>query len=373
MAGRGGGAPIRQGRIRLSFGSFVVLGAFLVAFNFLAVSTVLQQYLNDVPSSLWAEFLPRGRPPLDDIVQGWNITGDPSWLLDFAIIGFPKCGTSSMMFHLQSHKEIAIFGDERCDLAFNQQAKLITDLYTEFPDDPKIKRGIKCPMQLESNDLGMINFHKYFPNTKFIVGIRHPVLWFESFYNFRVHNEFKMPPAEKLIGKCFKGMWNVCTFRASFHLFLANLGKTDILNNPAELEYIRSSYRKGLKPIKTDSKVFLYEVSQLSDKDPVREVRFLEDLQRFLGLRAPIDSMMWFKPGKNHTDEKKLERLSEKKINICDERYMELRDDLMKTARDASRWIRDYFTTAPGVTVSSVGYFKEILAKWDRDPCLDRK
>jgi hypothetical protein len=43
----------------------------------------------------------RGWPPLNSIAQGWNITGNPSRLLDFAIVGFSKCGTSSLMFHLQ--------------------------------------------------------------------------------------------------------------------------------------------------------------------------------------------------------------------------------------------------------------------------------
>ena len=38
---------------------------------------------------------PQPRPPLKSIVQGWNITGDPSWLLNLAIIGVPKTGTST--------------------------------------------------------------------------------------------------------------------------------------------------------------------------------------------------------------------------------------------------------------------------------------
>lgn len=120
---------------------------------------------------------PKPRPPLESIVQGWNITGDPSWLLNFAIVGFPKCGTSTLMFHLQNHPEIQIFGDERCEMSFNQQVRLINDLYHKFPPGD-YARAIKCPMDLESTKLSMRNYIKFFPNTDFIVEIRHPVLWY---------------------------------------------------------------------------------------------------------------------------------------------------------------------------------------------------
>jgi hypothetical protein len=116
---------------------------------------------------------PWGRPPLDSIIHNkWNITGDPSWLLQFAIIGFPKCGTSTMMHHLSKHPQVSIFPDERCDLAYNQQAVLIKDSYLYLGKNKT--RGIKCPMLLESTRLGMRNMHKFFPKTNYIVGIRHP-------------------------------------------------------------------------------------------------------------------------------------------------------------------------------------------------------
>jgi hypothetical protein len=126
---------------------------------------------------------PIPRPPLRSIVQEWNITGDPSWLLQFSIIGFPKSGTSSLMFHLQSHPEIHIFKDERCELAYNQHARLIEDLYRKFPPSNathRFVRGIKCPQDLENTKLSMRNYQKVFPKADFIVGIRHPVLWYAS-------------------------------------------------------------------------------------------------------------------------------------------------------------------------------------------------
>lgn len=119
---------------------------------------------------------PRPRPPLESLVKKYNVTGDVSWLLNFAIIGFPKCGTSTLMFHLQNHPEVKIFSDERCDMAFNKQAQLVRDLYNNFPEGD-YARGLKCPLDSESTKLGMPNYLKYFPKTRFLIGIRHPVLW----------------------------------------------------------------------------------------------------------------------------------------------------------------------------------------------------
>lgn len=118
-------------------------------------------------------------PPLESIVNGWNVSGDSSWLLNFAIIGFPKTGTSTLMFLLGKHPQVRMFQDERCDMSYRRQAVLIRDLYTEFQPvgSPELVRGIKCPGDLENTKLALPLYQKFFPKTKYIVGIRHPVLW----------------------------------------------------------------------------------------------------------------------------------------------------------------------------------------------------
>jgi hypothetical protein len=125
---------------------------------------------------------PIPRPKLSSLVQGWNITGDVSWLIQFSIIGFPKAGTSTLMFHLRDHPEIHMFSHERCELAYNRQTLLIEDMYRQFPPaidmTNRFVRGIKCPMELESRQLALQNYQQYFPKTDFIVGIRHPILWY---------------------------------------------------------------------------------------------------------------------------------------------------------------------------------------------------
>jgi len=268
------------------------------------------------------------RPPLDSMLNGkWNITGDVSWLLDFAIVGFPKCGTSTLMHHLGTHPEIRTFHDERCDLSNNRQALLVRDLY-ELPislnGGVDVKRGIKCPFDLENTKLAMPNYRRYFPSTDFIVGIRHPVLWFESFYNFRVHNEFPMLPPEKLIGKCRRGSFNVCTARANFHLFLSNFGKTDMATSADEHSYVDPAIRKSMVPFDGRRwRVFLYEVSQLSGDNEKLATQFRYDLMAFLRLSQPISPMIWFKPGRQHEDQRTLDEVNSKKIDICSPRYGE--------------------------------------------------
>ena len=63
-------------------------------------------------------------PPLSYYIQGWNITKNVNWILDFAIVGFPKAGTSTLMLYLQQQTQsVFIFPQERCELGYNQHGK----------------------------------------------------------------------------------------------------------------------------------------------------------------------------------------------------------------------------------------------------------
>lgn len=407
--------------------------------------------------------VPRGPPELpllSSLLDGrFSIKAgqDVSWLLNFAIVGFPKCGTTSLLYQLQQrHDQVDIFTDERCDLSYNKQALLVQDLYQNFvavrndslrqsSSSPNTSitrgsrsnnnssnyrnrfRGLKCPADLESTAMSLQRYQQFFPHTKFIVGIRHPILWFESFYNFRIHNGFPMPPPEQLVGRCRKGMYNCCTFRSNFHIFLANLGKTQIhrqsTNNSnatdnvswmldvEELQWMAPDFQRSVKPQTghLNRPVFLYDVSQLRPdvNHPERSQKFLSDLQHFLGLSHPFVStnippkdgstsptnatstlllpqqslseptIIWYKPGKKRgIDQGALERqaqLDAKKINICESpRFDALRQVLLEQAQNASHWIVHYFLRiAPNVTVSSRNYLIDTILnqEWKRDPC----
>ena len=228
---------------------------------------------------------PNPRPPLDAIVQGWDIIGDSSWLLNFAIAGFPKCGTSTLMYHLENHPEIKVFDYERCEMSGRQYVPLMRDLYKKLPEGNYV-RGIKCPRDMENPQNAIPGYSKVFPRSKLIAGVRHPVLWFESFYNFRVHNGQKMPDAEKMKGACGGGFNGVCTDRGQFHFQLANLGKTMLLPEENMLMERRRTRRRTVANF--TQPVFLYEVSQLSDTDETRALALRQDLTKFLELKEEI-------------------------------------------------------------------------------------
>jgi len=280
------------------------------------------------------------KPRLEDYIQGWNITKNVNWLLDFSIVGFPKTGTSTLMLYLKNQTQsVFIFDDERCELGWNQHVPLLKDLHREY--HPHLLMGIKCPRDLEV-DYALNNYRSFFPETKFIVGIRSPIRWFESFYNFRVHNEFPMLPPQKLVGRCKKLNQGVCTNRANFS--------------------------DHLSKIEDSRKVFLYEMSQLQNRESMDV--FLRDLQEFLGLKTPLDGpMMHVKPGRKPMSKEHEQELMSNKINICEDQYAELRELLKQQASASAHWILDDFLSNPNVKVSSPDYFKSLLQDWHGDPC----
>jgi hypothetical protein len=185
-----------------------------------------------------------------------------------------------------------------------------------------------------------------------------------------------MPPAETLIGRCRRGWNNVCTNRANFHVFLSNLGKTNLATNMEELEYVDLEMRKAIDPIPTNRSVFLYEVSQLSDRDTERSLQFRQDLQHFLHLKQPILPFIWYKPGQSgrNTSTDNGSFANSNKIDICDAQYEPIRAILLHHAKQASGWISKYFIHADGVIVSSKEYFvNTILKSWEVDPCVERR
>jgi hypothetical protein len=274
-----------------------------------------------------------------------------------------------MMRYLGRHEEIAMLTDgEHCELSTGTQDSVLIKALMDGLPSGKIARGLKCPRQLES-PRAMLSLSRYFPNTKIIVGVRHPVLWFESFYNFRQQRTwFNLLPAQELIGKCadlgpFENVASVCTERANFHEPLARLGKTS-MQSADEQQYFSADAQNVSDNVDfSDKKIFLYDLAQLQDKDQDRSQLLLQDLQNFLQVTKPFQTMVAERqPVSNVT-----------RIDICDPEYNRLREVLVDTGVKASRWIRRFFVHAEGVTVSSPKFLDQVLAKWEEDPCEERR
>ena len=330
---------------------------------------------NNIQVKSSSTYMLKELPPISSLINADKITNDAktSSLLDFSIVGFPKTGTTSLHRHL-SDLTISL-PKEHCDLATNNTIKLIKDIYNDHEQRMEQKllqkssnamlgesllRGIKCPQDI-SSDWSMHNYAKYFPHTKLIIGIRHPVFWFESLYNFRISNvPWKtMLHTSQLTRGCKPGSQGVCAWRANFHDFLARLGKTSLSSSELKLLSL------NLKPVTSKvGPIFIYELTQLSDK------RFRKDLKDFLGLTKDIPPIPQIDTSGrfDHLPSVK-QQTSNKKIDICDSEHDAIRLVLMEKAKRISTWMRQYFIKSDEVFVSNRPYFESMLKSWMWDPC----
>jgi hypothetical protein len=310
-------------------------------------------------------------PPLESILNNktsgkdeHNIIGDVSFLLDFAILGHAKTATSFLTKWFADHPNMAIWEEEVCTLYTYQPAVLARRLYQDFPQsNATTHRGFKCPGHFSYQYLRY--FRRYFTNTRLIVGVRHPVRWFESFYNFLARKGHELPNPKELMGSCsnheHKGF---CTDRAQFHQNLAKFGKTN-LRDPAEKALLRLP-RKSKDFLRTSNPIFLYDMSQIYDANQTRLEQFKADLQHFLRLPAPLPDAS-DAAGKTTTS-----RVKKKVLNICLDEHEAVRKELVEIGTRASMWIRKYFMKLDPdeVTISNRDFFEQALKEWKFDPCL---
>jgi Sulfotransferase domain len=307
------------------------------------------------------------RPPLSSLVKAGSkteITGDVQFLLDFAIVGYPKTATSTKVRWLASQKQIQMYNHEIYHLKDGEPADMVRKLYA-LPEGDHYKRGYKAPRDIH-NVRAVNSFSKYFPTTKFIIGLRHPVLWFESFYNYRTRNNITLPHTSKLIGDCSADAYNVCTEEIRYMDHLSAMGKTD-RTNPEELKLLSPVLpRHRQSQPKLNNEVFLYEISQIEEADETLAAQYRKDLQEYLGLAEPIEPLEETPESHETSPVKHLE------INICDEEHAAVHTDLMSIARMSSQWIRKYFLPLPHVHVSSPEHFNALIESWMIDPCIAR-
>lgn len=320
-----------------------------------------------------------------------EIIGDPGFLLDMAIVGFPKCGTTALQDWLSQNPQIKLLPGEPFPLMNRKPYLLIWKLYTQLPPDGPVHyvRGYKNPLDIRAPP-SIQYLAKLFPKTLLIVGLRHPVLWFESLYNFKVQN---LPPhvdpsvwgdPNSLIDACedWKDQHCVGTAKGWFHVYLAALGKV-----PFPEEW-KNDYPRYLANVTLTTPVpnpiFLYETNQLRfESIPNNSLKanynyysnqFRTDLQSLLRLDSPLDmGMSQAKPDMNHFNDRQQRRKDRHKIHICEEQYEPLRRALMVIARRSSEWIRHEFIKTPDVFVSSPDYFQSLMEKWEVDPCTENE
>lgn len=297
-------------------------------------------------------------------------------ILDFAIVGFAKCGTTSMEANLGTIAPMPV-----ADVC-TPLAQTVYHAYKNWPREfnetnnglnrTKILRGTKCPRQI--SDLN--EFSKSLPKTLLIAGIRHPVLFFQSFWNMLQDNQdvkirHKSPydymehcreRDRRCVYECPRRS-NICLHKSRFHLHLARTGKT--LLDDTERELLAPDDKDGgfkLTNRHTKNPIFLYELSQLNEDDT------WDDLAQLLKVPyIPHD----FQFGNN----KKRKNISEARINICDDTFDSFRSKIMPHAYNMSKWLCDYLVpvamdeTRDDVIISNPEHFCEIVKGYADDPC----
>ena len=300
----------------------------------------------------------------DSVKPGANLR----FLLDFAIVGFAKTGSTTLSRYLRA-LGVSMLSEECCYLVVDKTAKLTRLVYQELSHDTserRMPRGLKCPQDL-SSDLSLPNYERFFPNTKLIVGIRSPLSFFQSFYNFHAVNTpwKELLPTEKLAKRCVPGSLGICGWRASFVDFLYKLGKTK--GTPVE----RKLLELNLNRVKQVGDVFIYELGQLSDTNETRARQFRHDLGQFLGLEGEMPKIPHVNTlGRFDYIDAWKEEAHARKIDICDDEHIHVRRVLQDKTERTSKWIREYLLLSNEVFVSSREYFTSILEGWMDDPCL---
>lgn len=299
--------------------------------------------------------------------------------LDFAVVGFPKCGTTSLMQLFSQNNQTAMHNGEKCyktgsdeemKRLFQELGELVPAKFNSTPA-ARILRGFKCPTNIVNVD-GLHKMKEYKNDTKLIVGIRHPVRWFESFYNFRVlqyligvHNQ-KPPNPQTLIGRG-KSYLQLNTDLGRFELSLMQLGKTEL--NTTDLSALAE---RGRRVIQSPFPVFIYTVEQLEDGSNQEEA-FRKDLQMYLQLQHPFEKIPRSNAAsdrKNVFDEKNA-TMPFQPIDICEEQHENVRKELVKHGKATAGWILHHFINHPDVMIGgNDDEFRKVVQSFVTDPCL---
>ncbi|KAL7508248.1 hypothetical protein ACHAXN_008860 [Cyclotella atomus] len=270
------------------------------------------------------------------------------------------------------HPEITMPEKEFCELPAvpDNLTRFIQETHDKvsLAKSTRQKTGIKCPTIIK-DAYQIESLMKLSSDTRLIVGVRHPVLWFESFYNYRVKEVYdKNFPKSDIIPALHLNSqthWKSCSVAfAKFDLFLKQLAKVSLTMDDT-FEMGKTSHnpfwakRVAVNPYK----VFIYASEQLSDADTSRQDQFREDLEDYLGLDSPF--LNFNEVGKVNSNK----LIYPECIDICDPQYDKIRQTLLQIGKKSSKWIIRKFIKSKDVYVSNEEHFIKSVNSWGRDPC----
>lgn len=101
----------------------------------------------------------------------------------FMIIGFPKSGTQSLVRNLNQHPDVFVPTEEPWFFFLNPKNRTLKQYLHLF--EPDKTNGDKSPGYIFEEE-AMVKIKQFFPDTKLIICLRHPIQFLHSFYHHRV-------------------------------------------------------------------------------------------------------------------------------------------------------------------------------------------
>ena len=299
-------------------------------------------------------------------------------ILDFAISGFAKCGTTSMEANLGYLAPMPIA--DVCTPVhqtvyyshINWPREFIYKKNLLYPEiSSKILRGTKCPRNIGWLD----DYSTYLPKTVIIVGIRNPIMFFQSFWNmladFNTRNTRAKSPYDAM-DYCGESDSNcnyecpagtlVCLHKTRFHLPLARIGRTALTDTEREL--LAPDDKDGGQKLTNHNitnPIFLYEMNQM------KEDYMWDELANVLKV-AKI-------PHDRHEGNHEKREPSNHRIDICDSEYDDFRARIMPHAYNMSIWICEYLVPVAkdrsrnDLIIADPDRFCDLVRTYAYDPC----
>lgn len=307
-------------------------------------------------------------------------------ILDFLIAGFPKCGTTSMEANLGYYAPMPISDictpvHQTVYYAYKNWPRQLDPAASTTSSNsttPKLWRGSKCPRLLETNaDIQGVS--KHLPRTKLIVGLRHPIHWYQSFWNMLASRNLQnavspydtLQPCKGACAQGCPGRQIVCVPRAAFHIALARMGKTPLATEEREWLGGRWQPQAIVPNWNITNAIFLYDLDLLAHDE------LWDALAQFLGA---ADTIRHDRHMGHHA--KREARLGNRAIaqresammQICDPQWDSLRVALLEVADEMAHWLLEYLWPVARerpdeVVVPLRAQFTELVKKYREDPC----
>ena len=317
----------------------------------------------------------------------------PLQSLDFLVAGFAKSGTTSLLKTLRTHPEIAMGEEEYCQIArpvqqddvnlkhlnrylYGMKKTAMIEKQSNNNPHTSFRVGVKCPDSIK-NFKAIHRLTQHSPHCKIIIGMRHPVWYLQSFFNYRVmeahlktrpytqtrkaQQSAEIPTLETLWYANETVIWRDISKKLThYEMYLAQFAKTDMsFAQMRDWGFLEQPYL-AIKP--NSFRMFVYAMDQLQSDSSSAELR--RDLQLFLNLTQPI-------PPFGHSNKIASNiHIYPQVVDICSVEMERIRHDVLDHAATVTvPWMLQHFLASPDVVVSDKPFLIQTIQSWAQDPC----